>query len=77
MSFCPYDSAPYKEKFTLFNCVEDFNDSENMGFVVLNDNTVKVRLDSVKDYALSELDALGKDLKSLIKTVIDNYKYLY
>ena len=77
MSFCPYDSAPYKEKFTLFNCVEDFEDSENMGFVVLSDNTVRVRLDSVKDYALSELDVLGKDLKSLIKTVIESYKYLY
>ena len=48
-----------------------------MGFVVLSDNTVRVRLDSVKDYALSELDVFGEDLKSLIKTVIENYKYLY
>ncbi|MBQ8538715.1 MAG: putative selenate reductase subunit YgfK [Ruminococcus sp.] len=77
MSFCPYDSAPYKEKFTLFNSQEDFDDSTNMGFVVLSENTVRVRLDSVKDYALSELYVLGKDLESLILAVIENYKYLY
>ena len=77
MSFCPYDSAPYKEKFTLFNTVEDFTDSENMGFTVLSDGKVRVRLDEVKDYMLDELNVLGRDLESLIKTVINDYKYLY
>lgn len=77
MSFCPYDSAPYKEKFTLFNTVEDFTDSENMGFTVLSDGKVRVRLDEVKDYTLDELNVLGRDLESLIKTVINDYKYLY
>ena len=77
MSFCPYDSAPYKEKFTLFNNIDDFNDSENMGFLVLSDNKVRVRLANVKDYDLSELNVLGKDIESLIKTVINDYKYLY
>ncbi len=77
MSFCPYDSAPYKEKFTLFNSEEDFNDSENMGFVVLCDNKVRVRLDGVADYTFDELDVLGKDIKTLIETVVNDYKYLY
>ena len=77
MSFCPYDSAPYKEKFTLFNCVEDFNDSENMGFLVLNESTVRVRLEKEQDYTLEELGVLGKDLESFIKTVVNDYKYLY
>ena len=77
MSFCPYDSAPYKEKFTLFNTVEDFTDSENIGFTVLSDGKVRVRLDEVKDYMLDELNVLGRDLESLIKTVINDYKYLY
>lgn len=77
MSFCPYDSAPYKDKFTLFNSIEDFNDSENMGFVVLDENTVRVRLGAVKDYTLSELSVFGPDLKQLILTVINDYKYLY
>ncbi len=76
-SFCPYDSAPYKDKFTLFNSEEDFNDSENNGFVILDDNKVRVRLNDVKDYHIDELDVLSKDIKSLIITVINDYKYLY
>ncbi|MBE6824717.1 MAG: putative selenate reductase subunit YgfK [Ruminococcaceae bacterium] len=77
MSFCPYDSAPYKEKFTLFNSIDDFNDSENMGFVVLDDNKVRVRLHAEKDYDLCDMGDLGKDIESLIKTVVYDYKYLY
>ncbi|MDO4748372.1 MAG: putative selenate reductase subunit YgfK [Eubacteriales bacterium] len=77
MSFCPYDSAPYKDKFTLFNDISDFEDSENAGFVILPDNKVRVRLGGVKDYELSQLDVLSKDIKTLITTVIDEYKYLY
>lgn len=77
MSFCPYDSAPYKDKFTLFNSKEDFEDSENAGFLILSEDKVRVRLGSVKDYLLDELDVLSKDIKALILTVINDYKYLY
>lgn len=77
MSFCPYDSAPYKDKFTLFNSELDFNDSENMGFLVLSNDKVRVRLGSVKDYFLDELSVLSKDILNLILTVINDYKYLY
>lgn len=75
-SFCPYASAPYKDKFTLFKDVVDFDDSENNGFVILDDKTVRVRLGSVKDYNLGEDNELYKDVKTMIKTVIDNYGYL-
>ncbi len=34
-TFCPYDSRPYKDKFTLFWSEEDFNNSENEGFLRL------------------------------------------
>ena len=34
-SFCPYASAPYKDKFTLFANEKDMADSKNDGFVVL------------------------------------------
>ncbi len=77
MSFCPYDSAPYKDKFTLFNSVSDFEDSENSGFVILTDEKIRVRLDEVKDYSIDELSALGKDIETLILAVINDYKYLY
>jgi putative selenate reductase len=43
--FCPYSSAPYKDKFTLFTCEDDFDDSENNGFLPLSDDSARVRLD--------------------------------
>ena len=33
-TFCPYASAPYKDKLTLFASEEDMLDSENDGFVI-------------------------------------------
>ncbi|MDD3361119.1 MAG: putative selenate reductase subunit YgfK [Hespellia sp.] len=35
-SFCPYASAPYQSKFTLFASQADMQDSKNDGFVVLD-----------------------------------------
>lgn len=79
-SFCPYDSAPYKEKFTLFRTVEDFKDSENEGFVLLDENdlTFKVRLGSIKkDISLksNQVD-LDKGIENLILAVYNDYNYL-
>lgn len=75
-AFCPYISSPYKDKFTLFRNEEDFNDSENKGFYVIDENTVRVRLDDVKDYNLQEDNDLDKDIKLLINTIIEKYDYL-
>ena len=45
--FCPYDSAPYREKFTLFLTREGFDESvNNQGFLPLGGKKVLVRLDS-------------------------------
>ena len=35
--FCPHEGAPYKEKLTLFWNEEDFNDSDNSGFLLVKD----------------------------------------
>ena len=35
-TFCPYDSAPYQDKFTLFWSQEDFDNSKNEGFLLLD-----------------------------------------
>ena len=44
--FCPYDSAPYRNKFTLFLTREGFDESaENQGFLPLEGRKVLVRLD--------------------------------
>lgn len=76
-SFCPYQSAPYKDKFTLFRNEEDFNDSENKGFFFLSDDVIKVRLDDVKEYDLTNGDNdLDGDLETLIKVVASEYSYL-
>ncbi|WP_025820544.1 putative selenate reductase subunit YgfK [Shewanella marina] len=32
--FCPWDSKPYKEKFTIFNLADDFANSTNPGFYI-------------------------------------------
>lgn len=75
-TFCPYDSSPYKEKFTLFNSEEDFNDSDNKGFLYLGDGMYRVRLDEVKDYDLTKDNELDRDIELLILTVKEKYGYL-
>jgi putative selenate reductase len=79
-SFCPYASAPYKDKFTLFANETDMADSTNDGFVVLNPETkeCKVRLlGNISDCkADDENDKLYEGLRRLICAVIDNYRYL-
>ena len=78
-SFCPYASAPYKDKFTLFENEADFADSENQGFCVLNEKKkqVKVRLAGTeKKYDLSKANDLDADIELLILTVLKDYPYL-
>lgn len=73
-SFCPYDSAPYLDKLTLFEDEESFNVSRQKGFLILDDHTVRVRLDQVEDIDLDKPNDLCKDLEVLILTVIRNMK---
>ena len=79
-SFCPYASAPYKDKFTLFANEKDMADSKNDGFVVLDkeNKTCKVRfVGQIKDCKADDpADKLYDGLKKLICAVIDDYGYL-
>jgi putative selenate reductase len=75
-SFCPYASAPYKDKLTLFKDAADFADSTNKGFVFLDGHTVRVRLDGEIDVDLDSVNELDKDIEMLILTVRDKYAYL-
>lgn len=75
-TFCPYDSAPYKEKFTIFSSKEDFMDSTNKGFIYLGDGKYRVRLEDVKDYDLTGDNSLDKDIELVILTVKEKYGYL-
>lgn len=79
-SFCPYSSAPYKEKFTLFANEADFKNSENDGFVILDKETLrtKVRLgSSVTEEVLTNPDCkLYSGLKDVIFSIRNDYGYL-
>lgn len=76
-SFCPYASAPYKDKFTLFHTKEDFDNSENNGFLALADNKVLVRLGAtVTEHDLNAADGLDAGIKALIVRVLDRYSFL-
>ena len=72
--FCPYDSRPYKDKWTLFSTEKEFDESSNDGFIVL-DGSYKVRLfGEVK--TLKNLDELPLGVQAFIETVVREYSYL-
>ena len=74
--FCPYSGRPYKDKFTLFWSEEDFADSENNGFLLLDGGKVRVRLfGNAADYDL-EGGKLPEGIAAFIKAVIEDYAYL-
>lgn len=78
MVFCPYDSAPYKEKFTLFLDREGFDESkENSGFLPLGGKKVLVRLfGNVAEYDLNTVNDLPAGIEMLILVVLSKYAYL-
>ncbi len=76
--FCPYDSAPYRDKLTLFWSREDFDASANQGWLPLEGTRCLVRLDG----QVRELDAadpacgLEETLRRTILTVRGEYPWL-
>ena len=78
-TFCPYDSAPYKEKFTLFHRVEEMEDSKNDGFAFIdNDGNAIVRVGGEKmNYKVGDKNTkLFYRLAELVDTVYNDYSYL-
>ncbi len=76
--FCPYDSAPYRDKFTLFHSREGFDESvKNAGFLPLGGSKVLVRLNGrVFEADLDMQNDLPADVEILILTVLNKYRYL-
>ena len=76
--FCPYDSAPYRDKFTLFLTREGFDESvNNQGFLPLGGKKVLVRLDGkVFEADLDAKNDLPADVEVFIWTVLTKYAYL-
>lgn len=79
-SFCPYDSAPYREKFTVFGSLADFEDSAAPGFVLLDalSQSVRVRLDGLilNTSLRDEHSPLPSGLHELMETICSAYPYL-
>jgi len=79
-SFCPYDSAPYLDKFTLFANEADMENSKNQGFVVLNveSGECKVRyLGDIYTCKTSDEDSrVPEGLRRIIAAVCQDYNYL-
>jgi len=75
--FCPHAGKPYKDKFTVFCCEEDFTESENPGLLKTGADTFKIRLEdkSVLTYRRGE-DTIPKQWIALIDTVLSKYEYL-
>ena len=76
--FCPYDSSPYREKFTLFHDRDGFDESvNNQGFLPLGGSKVLVRLDGrVEEIDLDQTNDLPANIDILIYTVLTKYRYL-
>ena len=77
-AFCPYDSAPYREKFTLFHDRAGFGESaENQGFLPLGGEKVLVRLGGqAEEIDLGAPNDLPPDIETLILTVLGRLRYL-
>ncbi len=76
--FCPYSSAPYRDKFTLFGCREDFAHSENQGWLPLEGTRCLVRLGGREgEYDVADPGCgLYDPLRRLILTVAGGYDWL-
>jgi len=74
--FCPFDSSPYKEKFTLFSTEKEFDGSENKGFLVLGGGKIKLRLESGVSIVRLGEGAIDPEIERFIRAVIWDYSYL-
>ena len=79
-TFCPWEGAPYKDKLTLYNRMDDFENSENSGFIV-TDDSVLVRIDGDVSKHSVEADGtldgdLPEEVGAIIEEIISNHSYL-
>ncbi len=77
-TFCPWNSAPYKDKWTLFPDAAAFEEAENQGFAPLGGMNVRVRFaGEVFDVDLGETNgSLPRELAVFTRTVLTRYPEL-
>ena len=78
--FCPYDSAPYLDKFTLFASEADMENSKNQGFAVLDQNTLTCKVRYMENITIFKLEdknnSIPENLVRLMEAVLRSYPYL-
>lgn len=87
-TFCPYQGAPYKDKFTLFWDQEAFLENENEGYLQVGDHDLKLRYQGqILDLSYSNgkvvpadpelaVDGELQGLFEIMLAVRDQYDYL-
>ena len=76
--FCPWEGRPYKDKLTVFWSEGDMANSENLGFLPLDDGRFEVRLaDGEASYDVDDAACgLPDEVRRTICAVRDSYAYL-
>ncbi|MGL4343627.1 MAG: putative selenate reductase subunit YgfK [Cellulosilyticaceae bacterium] len=76
--FCPYASAPYLSKFTLFHSLEAFETSDNPGYFILDTLAKRLRVRLAHQVFETTLDNWEHDpaIHSLITAIFKDYAYL-
>ena len=79
--FCPWDSKPYKDKFTLFNLRGDFTNSTNAGFYIEGEEVLVRANGEVYTFSINEQGELDMpeslaDEATIISYVHANHRYL-
>lgn len=78
-SFCPYESAPYLDKFTLFASESDMMESKNDGFLMTDRQSLtgNVRyLGELYDVGRGDYKCVPGELQKVIKAVCNDYTYI-
>ncbi|MDX1303564.1 putative selenate reductase subunit YgfK [Photobacterium sp.] len=79
--FCPWDSKPYKDKFTLFNLRGDFTNSTNAGFYIEGSEVLVRSQGEIYTFSINEKSELDMpealaDEATIISYVHANHHYL-
>jgi len=77
--FCTKGGFPYLKKITLFNDLEEFKDSENSGFLRIDENKFLLRNESKKEYEYeydSNSNSEKNEIEKLLEAIVKDYPYL-
>jgi len=88
-TFCPYEGLPYKDKFTIFSDLNEFNLSKSSG-ILFEGDSIYLRTDRNSKISKMKIDELKTSIQRkdfndkneekifhLAFNLIENYKYLF